>query len=50
MSSKTKIIFQKGNKIISIYKGKQFIGSIDINDFIKYVNDPVLDVKSFEQI
>lgn len=43
----TKIKFNKGNKVISICDGKKLIGFINTKEFMKYINDPTLDVKEF---
>lgn len=46
----TKIKFNKMNKSLSIHKGEQFIGFIDITEFRKFIFEKKQSVGIFKQI
>lgn len=44
---KAKIRFIKGTKTISIYDGNRYVGSINIKDFMEFINNKNLDIQKF---
>ena len=44
---KAKIKFIKGPKVIGIYNGRKYIGSISIDDFMEFINNKDIDIEEF---